>query len=142
MLQYWPPRQQGHGQRGPRYAPRPGETPAAPFGDLPAPLRGWGEETPEGTPAVPKKALFRGTPGRGSKTPILGVFWLKSAFSRISGSRAPEGPPGRPAVPGGGPEGPPRAPGSGDPSRGSRGSPPPRTGAKVPDGVSGAVCRR
>jgi len=30
---------------------RPGETPAAPFGNLPAPFRGWGEETPEGTPA-------------------------------------------------------------------------------------------
>jgi len=43
-----------------------------------------------------------------------------------------------PAVPAEGPEGPPRAPGSGDPSGSPGGSPPPRLGAKVPDGVSGA----
>jgi len=37
-------------------------------------------------PCNPENRLFRGTPGVGPKTPFLGYFGGKSAFSRIQGS--------------------------------------------------------
>jgi len=51
-------------------------------------------------PRGSKKAVFPGTPGEGPKTRFLGIFSQNPGFPGIWGSRAPEGPPGRPGTAG------------------------------------------
>jgi len=94
-------------------------------------------------PAVPQNGVLRGIPGKCPKRAIFGDFAQNGQKGGFWGPRALGGlldPGGGPRYRGG-PEGPPRAPGSGDPSRGSRGSHPrPVQGRTHRTACPGRVC--
>jgi len=123
---------------------QPGGFPATPRGRPPGPLRGppraWAALAPDPAPRCQKRGSGGGYPKKAKKGrfwaifPKMGKMGVFGPQRALPGPRAPEGSPGtagvRRALPG------PRAPGTPPGAPGA--SPPPRTGAERPDGVSGA----